>query len=219
MNDVETNLIKEVRNSDTNHNHPPLFTLWNVCISYLQASWHKEALKKNQQKHVLLLSVFLSWHSIDNSYISSQNPILHNYNILLKSRRCMVRFLSLPAAPDLGDMQSETSPAKSISVHQGTQHFICHSYCHVNPKSHNVLYYWRGGDKDMPLQTLPFVTNKKKKKEKKKEMKLYNKHLNATFETLTSLGTMVTVRCGKALWTLLPAEYEVVGLSESLVSI
>ena len=169
MNDVETNLIKEVRNSDTNHNHPPLFTLWNVCISYLQASWHKEALKKNQQKHVLLLSVFLSWHSIDNSYISSQNPILHNYNILLKSRRCMVRFLSLPAAPDLGDMQSETSPAKSISVHQGTQHFICHSYCHVNPKSHNVLYYWRGGDKDMPLQTLPFVTNKQKKKEKKKK--------------------------------------------------
>jgi len=38
-----------------------------------------------------------------------------------------------------------------------------------------------------------------------KKMKLYNKHLNATFETLTTLGTMITVLCNNTLLTELPA--------------
>lgn len=160
MNDVKANLTNEARNSDTNHNHPPLFTLLDVCISYLQASWNKEALQQkstgSRATAFCISNLALYWQLIH--FISTS--LLHNYNILLKSRRCMVRFLSLPAAPNLGDMQSQTSPATSISVHQGTQNCNCHIYCHVSPTSHNVLYYWRGGDKEMPLQTLPVLTEK-----------------------------------------------------------
>jgi hypothetical protein len=121
----------------------------------LETKWH---FSKNQQEHVLLLSVPLNWLSIDNSYILSQNPILHNYNILLKLGAVCSTFYHYLLLQNLGDMQSETSPATSISVHQGTQHCNCHIYCPVNPTSHNVLYYWCGGSKEMSLQSLTIVT-------------------------------------------------------------
>jgi len=97
---------------------------------------------------MLLISVFLSWLSIDNSYISSQNPIVYNYNIVLKIGAVWLAFYLYLLLQNLGDMQSKTSPATFTNYFHKVRELIVVKVLHTSLLNTTVVTF-----KVLPLES------------------------------------------------------------------